>query len=83
MTAPNHETHSSNPFEDIAKRLAGMFEAAPPDALKANAQAWFSARLRELDLVTREEFDLQTKLLARANAKLTELEAAITKLESR
>jgi BMFP domain-containing protein YqiC len=38
--------------------------------------------LRRLDLVTREEFDVQTQLLARTRAKVDELEKRIADLET-
>lgn len=38
-------------------------------------------RLRELNLVTREEFDIQSKVLARSREKLESLEQQITELE--
>jgi ubiquinone biosynthesis accessory factor UbiK len=76
-------TSSSPSFDALAKRFADFVGAAPTGELKANAQQWFGARLRDLDLVTREEFDLQVKLLARANEKLTQLEAAVKALEAK
>jgi hypothetical protein len=47
--------------------------------LKALLLAWFD----RLDLVVREDFEVQKKLLERAQAKLAELEARIGELEAR
>ncbi|MCG8324040.1 MAG: accessory factor UbiK family protein [Thiotrichales bacterium] len=41
------------------------------------------AGLKNMDLVTREEFDIQARLLARTRAKLDELEAQVENLEKR
>jgi BMFP domain-containing protein YqiC len=38
-------------------------------------------KLSQLDVVTREEFDVQTQVLIKTRAKLTDLEAKITALE--
>jgi BMFP domain-containing protein YqiC len=38
--------------------------------------------LRRLDLVTREEFEVQSQLLARTRAKVDELERRVTELEA-
>jgi BMFP domain-containing protein YqiC len=38
---------------------------------------------QKMDLVTREEFDLQTQVLAKTRAKLEELEAKVTALEKK
>ena len=48
------------------------------DNLRAAAQA----ALGRLDLVTREEFDVQTKVLARTRARLDELAARVAELEA-
>jgi BMFP domain-containing protein YqiC len=47
--------------------------------LRALLAAWFD----RLDLVLREDFEVQKKLLERAQAKLAELEARVAELESR
>ena len=47
--------------------------------MRALLAAWFD----RLDLVTREDFDVQKKLLERAQEKLAELEARVAELEAR
>ena len=49
--------------------------------LKSNVSALLSASLSRMDLVTREEFDVQSAVLARTRAKLDALEAQVAKLE--
>jgi len=71
-------------FEDIIQRLS---DAIPPGMrdLELDLQEKFRAILQgafaNFDLVTREEFDAQTKVLARTRAKLDALEQEITNLE--
>jgi ubiquinone biosynthesis accessory factor UbiK len=69
-------------FEPLLQQFAALLNDSAGDDVKKNAQQWLAGRLRELDLVTREEFDLQVKLLARANQKIDQLEAAIKNLEA-
>jgi BMFP domain-containing protein YqiC len=71
-------------LEDLAKRLS---ESMPPQlaALKADLEANFKsvlqAGLARLDLVTRQEFDVQAGVLARTREKLAALEARLAALE--
>jgi len=71
-------------LEDLAKRLS---ESMPPQlaALKADVEANFKsvlqAGLAKLDLVTRQEFDVQAGVLARTRDKLGALEARLEALE--
>ena len=73
-------------LEDLARRLA---EAMPPgvaavrDDLEANFRAVLQAGLAKLDLVTRQEFDVQAGVLARTRERLEALEARLADLEGR
>ena len=51
------------------------------DDLRGNLRAAVSAALARMDLVTREEFDVQAAVLARTRAKLEALEATVAELE--
>jgi len=72
-------------FDDVVKKIS---DAMPPalSNFKAeterNIKATLQAAFAKLDLVSREEFDIQTQLLAKARSQLTELEQRVTKLES-
>jgi len=72
-------------FEDLAKRLS---EAIPPQlaAIKSDVEANFKSVLQsglaKLDLVTRQEFDVQAGVLARTREKLTALEGRLAALEA-
>ena len=79
----------STPFdpralEDLARRLS---EAMPPQVqalrndFEANFKSVLQAGLAKLDLVTRQEFDVQAGVLARTREKLEALEARLKTLE--
>ncbi len=72
-------------IEDLARRLQRL---APPgvdvlrEDLERNLHAALRAALARLDLVTREEFDAQARVLARTREKLEALERRVAALES-
>lgn len=68
-------------FDELAKRVTALVAATPIKDVEKNLRALLTASLGRLDLVTREEFDLQGEALARARSRLAELEARIAELE--
>ena len=70
-------------IEDIASRLSQFAETGPAKDFEKNARAALSSLFGHLDLVTREEFDIQRELLARARARLDALEARVAELEAK
>ena len=75
----------SKVFDDISKRIADNIPAGIQmlqDDLKQNVRSAVEAGLSHLNLVTREEFDVQAKVLARTRAKLEALEKQVAELES-
>jgi BMFP domain-containing protein YqiC len=77
---------NSNTLDDLARRLA---DAVPESVrsfgrdLEGNFKAVLQAQLSKLDLVSRNEFDVQAALLARTQATLTALEARLKELEAK
>jgi BMFP domain-containing protein YqiC len=67
--------------EELASKLSELAAASPARDVEKNFRALMSAALGRLDLVTREEFDVQAKLLARAREQLVALEARVAELE--
>ncbi|NBC22034.1 MAG: accessory factor UbiK family protein [Gammaproteobacteria bacterium] len=72
-------------IDSLASRLA----AAVPQGLRSvqgdleeNFRAMLRTALARMDLVTREEFEVQAAVLARSRALLEELEARVAELES-
>lgn len=73
-------------LDEISSRisqLAAGLPGAPAAEFEKNAKALLSSAFARLDLVTREEFDLQRDLLAKAREKLEALETKLAQLESR
>jgi BMFP domain-containing protein YqiC len=73
-------------IDEIARRL---FESVPPAMrtmqrdLEANFRSVLRSSLGKLDLVTRDEFDAQVKVLERTRARLEALEAKLKEFEER
>jgi BMFP domain-containing protein YqiC len=70
-------------FDDLRGRIDAALRDSPAPDLEKNLRALLAAWFDRLDLVLREDFEVQKKLLERAQAKLAELEARIAELEAR
>ncbi len=68
-------------FEDLAARLSAAVAASPAADIEKNARALLSSFFAKLDLVSREEFDVQSQVLLRTREKLQALEARLDALE--
>lgn len=69
-------------LEEINRRMAEVLAQSPAKDVEKNLRAMMNAAFNRLDLVTREEFDVQAQLLARTREKLDELEARLAGLET-
>lgn len=78
---------SNSPFptpaflNEASEKLAALFRQSPAGDIEQNLKAGLTAMLGKLDLVTREEFDVQTEVLARTREKVAALEARLAELE--
>jgi ubiquinone biosynthesis accessory factor UbiK len=70
-------------FEDLNERIADALRNTPAADFEKNLRALLTSWFDRLDLVSREDFDVQRKLLERAQAKLAELEKRTAELEAR
>jgi BMFP domain-containing protein YqiC len=70
-------------LDQLAEKLGEVFRRSPARDLEQNIKAGISSWLARLDLVTREEFDVQAELLARTREKLSLLEARLREMEAR
>jgi len=70
-------------FEDIGAKLSELAANSPARDLEKNVKAVLSGAFSKLDLVTREEFDVQREVLAHTRARLAELEHRVAELEAR
>ena len=79
-------TFDPKSLDDLARRLA---DAVPPgltalkNDLEQNFKAVLQSGLTKLDLVSRQEFDVQAGVLRRSRERLEELEARIAVLEGK
>ncbi len=69
-------------LEDLSARISEFLAATPAKDVEKNAKALLSAAFAKLELATREEFDVQAKVLARTREKLAALEARVAALEA-
>jgi ubiquinone biosynthesis accessory factor UbiK len=72
----------TNFFNDLQDKLHQAFENSPAKDIEKNVKAMLSQGFSKLDLVTREEFDVQAQVLAKTRAKLEALEARVAELET-
>ena len=73
-------------LDDLARQISETIPAGMKEMqgdVKKNIRTLLEGTLAKLDLVTREEFDAQTKVLARTREKLEQLEKTITELEKK
>ena len=72
---------NQNLFDELSAKIRETLANSPARDIEKNVRAMLTAGFSRLDLVTREEFDVQSELLARTREKLTELEARVARLE--
>ncbi|MFZ5503823.1 MAG: accessory factor UbiK family protein [Pseudomonadota bacterium] len=70
-------------FEEITSKLSDAVKNSPAQDIEKNIRALLAQGFSKLDLVTREEFDVQAQVLARAREQLGALETRIAELEAR
>jgi BMFP domain-containing protein YqiC len=68
-------------IEEIGAKMSALLASSPAKDIERNAKAVMSGMFSKLDLVTREEFDIQAQVLARTREKLKQLEARVEALE--
>jgi BMFP domain-containing protein YqiC len=77
---------NSSGLDELARRLA---DSVPESVrtfgrdLEGNFKAVLQAQLSKLDLVSRQEFDVQAAMLERTQAKLTAMEARLKEIEAK
>jgi hypothetical protein len=68
---------------DLSARLAELAASNPAKDLEKNFRGMLSSAFARLDLVTREDYDVQAQVLQRAREKLAALEARVAELEAK
>jgi len=75
------EMLKQNLVTEMAGKVSEVLAASPARDMEKNLKAALSAWLAKLDLVSREEFDVQSEVLARTREQLRDLEARLARLE--
>lgn len=68
-------------FEEVSAKLGDLLQQTPAKDIEKNLRALLASAFAKLDLVAREEFDVQAAVLARTREKLETLEARVAELE--
>lgn len=69
-------------FEDFTQRVSGLIANSPAADIEKNVRSMMGSFFSKLDLVTREEFDTQAKVLARTRQLVDELSARLDEIEA-
>lgn len=72
-------------LDSLAKRLSSLIPEplqATQQDIESNLRSGLESGLRKMNLVTREEFDVQTAVLLRTREKLEQLEKRVAEMES-
>jgi BMFP domain-containing protein YqiC len=68
-------------LEEFGAKMSALLANTPAKDIEKNTKAMISGFFAKMDLVTREEFDIQAQVLARTREKLQALEARVDALE--
>ena len=74
--------NKSSLLHELQSKISQLMQQSPAADLEKNLKALMSQGFAKLDLLTREEFDVQIEVLARTRAKLELLEARVAELEA-
>ncbi len=78
---PNPKFSTPTFINDLADKLGEVMKQSPAKDIEHNLKAGVTSMLGKLDMVSREEFDVQAEVLVRTRAKLAQLEARLAELE--
>lgn len=70
-------------LEELQSRLLALLQQTPAADLQKNLKALLTQQFAKMDLVTRDEFDVQAQVLARTREKLEALERRLAALEGK
>ncbi len=70
-------------FDELSSKISALLAQSPAKDAEKNVRALLASFFSRLDLLTREEFDVQAKLLARSREQINALEARVAELETR
>jgi BMFP domain-containing protein YqiC len=70
-------------LDELRGRIESVMRDTPAQDIERNLRAMLGAWFDRMNLVLREDFEVQRKLLERAQSRLAELEARVAELEAR
>ncbi|HEX7750717.1 MAG TPA: accessory factor UbiK family protein [Bordetella sp.] len=70
-------------MEDFQKNISELIAKSPAADIERNVRSMMTQAFTRMDLVTREEFDVQADMLARARTKVDQLSEQLRQLQSR
>ena len=70
-------------LNEISKKIRELVKDSPLPDIEKNIDALLKGMFTKMELVTREEFDVQTEVLKRTRQKLEELEKKLSEIEAR
>ena len=68
-------------FEEMSAKLSDIIVQSPAKDVEKNVKAMLGSAFNRMDLITREEFDIQQQVLLKTREQLTALEARLQALE--
>ena len=68
-------------IQEISQKIKNIISDSPISDIEDNINALLKGMFTKMDLITREEFDVQTGVLKKTREKLERLEAQLTKIE--
>ena len=74
---------NSAKLDELAKKVSDTVRDSPAKDVERNVKAMLQSALQRLNLVPRDEFEIQAQMLARTREKLEALEARVAELEAR
>ena len=69
-------------FEEVSAKIGDTIANSPAKDVEKNVKAMLGSAFNKMDLVTREEFDIQQQVLIKTRTKLIELEERLARLEA-
>ncbi|NBW26831.1 MAG: accessory factor UbiK family protein [Methylophilaceae bacterium] len=70
-------------LSEISNKIREIVKDSPLPDIEKNIDALLKSMFTKMELVTREEFDVQTEVLKRTRQKLEELEKKLSEIEAR
>ncbi|CAM8472010.1 accessory factor UbiK family protein [Candidatus Methylopumilus universalis] len=70
-------------LKEISNKIREIVKDSPLPDIEKNIDALLKGMFTKMELVTREEFDVQTEVLKRTRQKLEELEKKLSQIEAR